>query len=145
MARKGHTNNPNGAPSKLTGDLLDKICIDIAQGVPITKAYRANGIAVSTGYKWREEKPEVASELDKADAMWEAKALKFLFNSGDERAVATLLKMRCAEYRDSAKTEVNVNATAMASAQAVPQEKLERIRELRRNAMSAPSGGGLLN
>lgn len=137
---KGHTNNPNGQPTKLTPELLESIAQDVENGTPITKAFAANGIDKATGYRWLKAHPEVEARLGKADGQWEKKVWGRVTNSDDVKAQLIALKMKNPEYRDKG-VDVTVTANATASAQAVPKETLERIQLLR----ARYTAGGLLN
>lgn len=129
-----------GRPSKLTEEVMTNILEAIKVGTPKTKAFLCNGISISTGYRWAEGDETFSGLMETAEACYEHNMFKAIYDcatkplaAGDYKAAVLSLKMRRPEYRDGNKTEVNVNATATASSQAVPNEKLEQIQRLHRS------------
>ena len=81
--------NPNGKPSLISKEVIDKLFQEISRGVPIKYACTIAGISRSTYYKWENIAKELPDDLPEDDENYLYKYFEKKREEGIAMAIAT--------------------------------------------------------
>ena len=124
-----------GRPTKYNETTIARLCIALADGMPIKAACVIAGIGVTTLNEWRDKYPELEERMSQARESYREKALQTIkkaIANDDWRAAVAALKLAFPEYRDRAQVDVQVGVAVV-----LPEAERVKLIERHERAMLA--------